>query len=80
MVILKMENVGVEKKKVMFCGINQFEDASLLRRLVTGVLDTKKNLENEPIDTWRYYECGDVYYYSGINDEGYITYKKNLKN
>ena len=38
---------------------------------------TKKNLKNEPIDTWRYYEDGDIYYYSGINDEGYITYKKN---
>lgn len=77
MFILKMENVGIEKKKVMFVDIQPVEDGALLRRLVTNILDTKKNLENEPIDTWRYYEFGNVYYYSGVDDEGYITYKKN---
>lgn len=77
MVILKMENVGIEKKKVAFYNVQPTEDAKLLRHLVTNILDTKKNLKNEPIDTWRYYEDGDIYYYSGINDEGYITYKKN---
>lgn len=77
MVILKMENVGVDKKKVAFYDICLAEDGNLLRRLVTNILDNKKNLENEPIDTWRYYEDGDIYYYSGIDDEGYIAYKKN---
>ena len=78
MVILKMENVGALKQKVAFYNIGQCEDGALLRRLVTSILDTKKNLENEPIDTWRYYEDGDVYYYCGVNDEGYITYAKKI--
>lgn len=78
MFILKMQNVGMDKQKVAFYDVQPGEDGALLRRLVTNILDTKKNLENEPIDTWRYYECGDVYYYSGMNDEGYITYTKKI--
>ena len=76
MFILKMQNIGVNKQKVAFYDVQPGEDGVLLRSLVTNVLDTKKNLENEPIDTWRYYEQGNIYYYSGIDDEGYITYKK----
>jgi hypothetical protein len=78
MFILKMENVGAEKQKVAFYDIQPVEDGNLLRRLVTSILDDKKNLQNEPIDTWRYYEHGDIYYYAGVNDEGYIAYKKQL--
>ena len=44
MFILKMENVGTEKKKVAFYNVQPTEDAKLLRHLVTNILDTDISL------------------------------------
>ena len=46
--ILKMENVGQEKRTAMFYGVEDANDSYCLRLLLTDILDCKKNLKNEP--------------------------------
>lgn len=74
--ILKMENVGKEKRTAMFYGVEDANDSYCLRLLLTDILDCKKNLENEILDTFKYRDTGNVYAYIGENEYGYLEYKK----
>ena len=74
--ILKMPTVGNEKRTVLFYGVQCEHEAFCLRGLITDVINNKKNLKSQVLETWKYHDAGGAYRFVCEREDGIIEYKK----